>query len=95
MTRAIAKAMKSVSNLGAQAITEAPIGRKSMLVIRLEGCKYSSTDEPLSERVLYNIDLQLADSDTFSCFFHSDMGYWFTMQICNKEFENPKKKQQI
>lgn len=57
MTWAIAEAMKRASNLRAQAIAETPVGRKSMLIIRLEGGKYSSTDEPLSERVLYNIDL--------------------------------------
>ena len=56
MAWAITEVMKRTSNLEAQAITEAPVRPRIEIIIRLKGGEYASTDEPLSERVLYDID---------------------------------------
>lgn len=56
MARAKIKIVKRTPNLGAQAITETPVGHETTLVIRLKNGKYSSTDKPLDERILYNVD---------------------------------------
>lgn len=73
MTRAEAVAVKRVSNVRTQAIAKTLVGRESVLVICLKGGKYPSTNEPLSECVLYNIDHQLADSNTLARLFHGSM----------------------
>lgn len=92
MTRAKAKIVKRVSNVRAQAVTKALVGCESTLVIRLEGGKYSSTDEPLSERVLYNVNHQLVSSDTFAKLFHDGMVIGLRYKYTAKRTSNKVQK---
>lgn len=52
MAWAKTKIVKSVPNVGAQAIAKTPVGRKITIVICFKGGKYSSANKPLSKRVL-------------------------------------------
>ena len=51
-----AETMKRVSNVRAKAVAKAPARREVAIVIRLKGGKYSTTNEPFGECILYNVD---------------------------------------
>lgn len=73
MARAKAVTVKGMSNVGAQAVVKTSARRIVTLVIRLKGGKYASTDKPLDEGVLHNVDQQLVDPSTFVRCFHGNM----------------------
>lgn len=92
MTWAEAEIVKGASNLRTQAIAKALIGRETALVIRLKGGKYSSTDEPLGERILYDINYQFVGSDTFARFFHDSMVIGLRYKCTTKSASNEVQK---
>lgn len=48
------------------------MGQKKRIEVRLKSGKYSSTNKPLGERVLHNIDLQIQNPGVSTNFFHGN-----------------------
>lgn len=92
MARAKAETVKRVSNVRTQAITETLVGRESMLVIRLKGGEYTSTNKPLSECILYNVDHQLISSNAFARLFHGGMVIGLRYKYTAKKTSNKVQK---
>lgn len=92
MTRAKTESVKRVSNVRTQTIAKTLVRRESMLVICLKCSKYTSTDEPLSECVLYNVDHQLVGSNTFARLFHGSVVIGLRYKYTAKRMSNKVQK---
>lgn len=92
MAWAKTETVKRMSNVRTQTITKTFVGSESMLIIRLKGGKYSSTDEPLGKCVLYNVDHQLVGSRTFARLFHDSVVIGLRYKYTAKRVDNKVQK---